>query len=311
MATISGRKGTRALSRFVTAAIAAALIGTTAGTAVADSPAPAPAAKALRDAAVAAKPQAAPRAALAAATAAAPALPLFTADKDGFAYMYELNGHGGFKDRLPIGTGGWDSINAATQVHDQNGQRDGWYVRATDGTLIYTGKRGNKTIGGGWNVYDRIFSPGDLGGASDSDVLARDKSGVLWVYLSYPDGTLSDRFRVGPGWDQYTDIVGRGDLNGDGITDIVAKDRNGDLWFYKGTGDYHDPFKSRVQVGGGWDQYDTLVATGDVDGDGRSDLLARDKASNLWLYKGNGNQRDPFENRTRIGGGWDQYRLMF
>ncbi|MEU1782377.1 FG-GAP-like repeat-containing protein [Streptomyces abikoensis] len=322
MGNLSGRKRGRALSGLVTAAIATALVGTASATASADVPAGPSAAKAHQRAESAPKhaPQKAakPRSGLlrsAAAddkgTAAAPQFDLYAADRDGLVYLYMANGHGGFKDAWFLDSG-WQNFTEATQVdHDRNGESDGWYVRHADGQLEYTGEAGNKMIGSGWNAYDRIFSPGDLGGAGESDLLARDKSGVMWIYLARPDGTLTDRYRVGPGWDQYTDITGRGDLNGDGKADIVAKDRNGDLWFYKGTGDYKDPFESRVKVGGGWNMFDKLVGVGDLDHDGRSDMLARDKSGVLWLYKGNGNQSDPFENRTKIGPGWGKFNLMF
>ncbi|MEU7134156.1 VCBS repeat-containing protein [Streptomyces sp. NPDC046261] len=311
MGILSGRTRGRVLSGLATTAIAVALAGTTTGTAAADSPAGGPAAKALEKGAAL---QAAPRSALRSAangTADAPRFPLIAADDLGLVYKYESNGHGGFGDDWFL-DGGWDNFTEATQVdHDRNGASDGWYVRHRDGQLEYTGDAGNKMLGGGWNIYTRFLSPGDLGGASESDLIAVDKSGVMWVYLAHPDGTLSDRFRVGRGWDQYTDLAGRGDLNGDGKADIVAKDKSGVLWFYKGTGDYKDPFESRVRVGGGWDAYNKLVSVGDMDADGRSDMLARDKSGVLWFYKGNGNATDPFDNRSKIGRGWDKYVLMF
>ncbi|WP_395358035.1 hypothetical protein ACHGLA_00315 [Streptomyces sp. YH02] len=37
-------------------------------------------------------------------------------------------------------------------------------------------------IGGGWKAYDRILAVGNLGGTRDSDLVARDKDGVLWLY---------------------------------------------------------------------------------------------------------------------------------
>ncbi|GAA2711092.1 MULTISPECIES: VCBS repeat-containing protein [Streptomyces] len=285
-----GRRHRRTLSRLVTAAIAAAVVGTTAGTAAA---------------------------APGEARAESPVFPLMAAKSNGELYSYWRDGHGGFKDPKKE-TDNWRYITAVTQADlNQDGWQDSHYFRTLDGVLHLT--VGGKTeadvvhtrIGGGWNIYDRIFNPGNLGGAKEPDLLARDRDGVLWVYLAYPDGTLTDRVRVGGGWDQYTDIVGRGDLNDDGRTDILAKDRSGNLWFYKGTGNTNDPFESRVKVGGGWNIYNALVATGDVDGDGRSDLLARDKSGVLWLYRGNGNETDPFANRTRIGGGWDQFVNLF
>ncbi|GHF39331.1 hypothetical protein GCM10010359_47690 [Streptomyces morookaense] len=308
MATISGRKGARTLSRFVTAAIAAALIGTTAGTAAA-APATDPAPKAAE----ASIPQAAPQATTYSASASTPSFPLRAIDDIGWRWDYVPNRSGNFKDRDWSGAH-WEGVSAAVQVDkDQDGRPDGQYLRGFDGELLFykDGVEPKQTIGPGWNIYDRLLSPGDLTGSGAPDLLARDKSGVLWLYQTRADNTLGDRVRVGRGWDQYTDIAGLGDLNGDSKADIVAKDRDGVLWFYKGTGNINDPFESRVRIGGGWDQYNMLLATGDVDQDGRSDLLARDRNGVLWLYRGNGNQNDPFDNRTRIGGGWDQYRLMY
>ncbi|GHC53846.1 FG-GAP repeat domain-containing protein [Streptomyces cinnamoneus] len=320
MGNLSSRQRGRILSGVVTAAIAAALAGTATGTAAADSPAGSPAAKARQKSAAQpqgapkAAPKAAPRSALRAAaepSAAAPRFPLIAADRDGLVYKYESNGHGGFGDDRLIGYG-WNNFTEATAVdHDRDGKDDGWYVRHRDGQLEYTGDAGDKMIGGGWNNFDRILSPGDLGAGLQSDVLARDKSGVLWNYVARPDGTLEDPYRVGPGWDIYTDLAGRGDLNGDGHADIVAKDKDGVLWFYKGTGTSTSPFESRVKVGSGWNAYDKLVSVGDMDNDGRSDMLARDASGVLWFYKGNGNATDPFDNRTKIGGGWDKFVLMF
>ncbi|MEU3351119.1 VCBS repeat-containing protein [Streptomyces sp. NPDC037389] len=302
MRNLFGRKRGRALSGLAgTTAVAAALVGLAAGTATAGTT---PDAKA------------APKT----PSAGAPQFPLFAEKraqdvKDAQdIYMYRPNGWGGFKDVEEYGFYGSAPrvSETATVDHDHNGEMDGWYHQHSDNSLLeYRGARGDKVIGPGWDVYNRIFSPGDLGGSLESDLLARDKSGVLWLYLARPDGTLEDPYRVGPGWDQYTDIVGKGSLNGDGRADIVAKDRNGDLWYYKGTGESHMPLTDRVKIGGGWNQYDKLVSTGDVDGDGRSDLLARDKSGVLWLYKGNDSDIDPFENRVKIGGGWGRYNNLF
>ncbi|MFQ6194332.1 FG-GAP repeat domain-containing protein [Streptomyces sp. NPDC000405] len=280
-----------------TTAIATALVGLTAGTAAADT---------------------APKSV--GPSAGAPRFPLFATKRAQDAkdvqdiFRYRSNDRGGFQDREGYGFFGSSPrvSETATVDHDHNGEMDGWYHQHSDDSLLeYRGSRGDKVIGPGWDVYDRVLSPGDLGGSLESDLLARDKSGVLWLYLARPDATLEDPYRVGPGWGQYTDIVGKGSLNGDGRADIVAKDRNGDLWYYKGTGESHAPLSDRVKIGGGWNRYDKLVSTGDVNGDGKADLLARDKSGVLWLYKGNDSQTDPFEKRVRIGGGWDQYNNLF
>ncbi|MEU0009594.1 VCBS repeat-containing protein [Streptomyces sp. NPDC006314] len=125
------------------------------------------------------------------------------------------------------------------------------------------------------------------------------------------DGSLTPRVKIGSGWNQFTQVVGQDDLTGDRKPDIVARDKQGTLWLYKGTGDLRKPFASRVEVGSGWNRFNKLVATGDVDGDGHSDLLARDAKGDLWLHKGTGRAAAPFKSRVKIGTGFNQYRDLF
>ncbi|MGJ7420712.1 FG-GAP repeat domain-containing protein, partial [Streptomyces cinereoruber] len=63
-------------------------------------------------------------------------------------------------------------------------------------------------------------------------------------------------------------------------------------------------------VGGGWQVYDRLAGGSDLNGDGRADLVATDKAGDLWLYKGTGNASAPFAARTKIGFGWGIYNQI-
>ncbi|MEU0596724.1 VCBS repeat-containing protein [Streptomyces sp. NPDC006393] len=166
-------------------------------------------------------------------------------------------------------------------------------------------------VGAGWNVYDRIEASGNLGGAAVSDVVARDRDGVLWLYLGTGDAKspLATRVRIGGGWNTYTQLTGGSDLNGDGRADLVATDKAGALWLYKGTGNYKAPFASRVKIGtGGWGTYNQITATGDIAGARAGDLVARDRDGVLWLYLGYGN--GTFAPRTRIGGGWNTYKHL-
>ncbi len=317
MAHLPGRKRGRTLSRLATAVIAAALVGTTAATANADTPAPPAPQKAAE---VSSQLRTAPAPApTTQARADAPVFPLLAVNgSTANVYAYWPDGKGAYGDRVPVG-GDWRGITAQTQVdHNQDGTPDGWYIRAIDGSLAFVHGEGDDTkadeIGGGWNIYNRILSPGNLGGIGTSDILAVDKDGVMWEYLAYADGKLTNRYRVGGGWGSFTDIVGRGDLNGDGKTDILAKDKSGVLWLYKGTGDYQRPIdSSRVQIGGGWNAYDVLATSGDVDLDGHTDLIARDRDGALWMYRGTGNESAPLAlPRLKIGnGGWGQYTSLF
>ncbi|MGZ3116781.1 FG-GAP repeat domain-containing protein [Streptomyces sp. H62] len=180
---------------------------------------------------------------------------------------------------------------------------DAHYTR--EGGLSHTGSGGG-LVGGGWNTYDQIEAGGDLGGAAHGDLVARDKAGVLWLYLGKGDGTFAARTRVGGGWGVYDKIAAGSDATNDGKSDLLATDKSGVLWLYKGTGDWRAPFAGRVKAGTGYGAYDQITATGDIGGAATGDLVARDAAGVLWLHLGRGD--GTFAARTRIGGGWNTYQ---
>ncbi|MGW4750002.1 FG-GAP-like repeat-containing protein [Streptomyces sp. NPDC004290] len=191
-------------------------------------------------------------------------------------------------------------------------------VRGIDGVLWRFGTRpaapggsladtGGSSVGGGWGAYDRLETVGNVAGSTAPDVIARDKTGVLWLYQGTGDRNkpLAARTRIGSGWQTYTELAGGGDLTGDGRADLVATDKTGALWLYKGTGSAAAPFAARKQIGHGWGVYNQLVATGNLTGGPAGDLVARDKDGVLWLYLGKGD--GTFTARTRVGGGWGKF----
>ncbi|MFI9720007.1 FG-GAP repeat domain-containing protein [Streptomyces sp. NPDC052396] len=306
------RRG-RALSRLVTSAVAVTLAGATAGTAMADSgnaPLAAAARQSLPTAGAAAKAGAEP-------TGSAPQLTIDAVNDKGEFFFYEPDGKGGLKPRkagknTKSSKAAWKHMKMVTQVHDRWGLHSGFLFLEDDNNVYFASDAGSYKVGNNWRQYDTFFSPGDLGGSKDSDVITRDKSGVLWLYEGDIIGKVGARKKIGGGWNQFTQIVGRGDLTGDGKTDIVARDKQGVLWLYKGTGNANKPFAGRTKISGGWNQYTKLVSTGDVDGDGHSDLLAVDKKGALWLYKGTGKASSPFKSPVKISNsGWNNYRLVF
>ncbi|MFF2808790.1 FG-GAP repeat domain-containing protein [Streptomyces sp. NPDC058000] len=322
MGFLPGRKRGRALTQLATAVLAATLLGTTAGTAVADSPTPVPAP--LKNATpdmlkpTVPQPPKGPKGRMGYAAPGEVGSPYFHlsgVDRDGDLYQQTPNGNG-FDARDYVWFG-WDIFKAVQNVdHNKDGYADAFYSWDFNGNLYYTYDKDNgdadtRTIGGGWNTYDKVLSPGDLGGAKESDLMAVDKSGVLYTYLAYPDGKVTPRTKIGAGWGQYTQIAGQGDLTGDGKADIVARDASGVLWLYKGTGNHKAPFESRQKIGAGWNAYNYLLSTGDVDRDGNADLLARTANGDLMLYKGTGNARAPFAKPVKVGWGYQTYRLMF
>ncbi|MFF8804493.1 FG-GAP-like repeat-containing protein [Streptomyces omiyaensis] len=166
------------------------------------------------------------------------------------------------------------------------------------------------SIGGGWQVYDRVTATGDIAGSGHGDLVARDGTGMLWFYAGKGTHTapLAARTQVGGGWQIYDKLIGGSDLTGDGRADLLAADRSGVLWLYASTGDAQSPFAARKQVGGGWQQYNEITATGDLAGATGGDLVARDASGALWLYLGKGD--GTFTTRTPVGGGWQQFRRI-
>ncbi|MEV7416078.1 VCBS repeat-containing protein [Streptomyces sp. NPDC089919] len=161
-------------------------------------------------------------------------------------------------------------------------------------------------LGSSWGRYTALVSAGNAGGSRHTDLLARDGAGVLWLYTGKGDGKFAARSKVGAGWNAYDELTAGGDLTGDGRADLLARGKDGVLWLYPGTGSADAPYRTRKRIGSGWNRYDALVSAGNVAGGAAGDLLARDRAGVLWLYRGRGD--GTFGTRTRVGSGWDRYR---
>ncbi|WP_328677961.1 VCBS repeat-containing protein [Streptomyces sp. NBC_00322] len=166
-------------------------------------------------------------------------------------------------------------------------------------------------IGSGWQTYNALTKLSPLAlEKSQGDLVARDHNGVLWHYRGVPGGPFASRVRVGAGWKIYPLLTGAGDLTTDGKPDLLARDTSGVLWLYRGTTSPTAPLAPRTRIGSGWNTYSILTGTGDFTGDTKPDLLARDKAGQLWLYRGTGSPTAPFAPRTRIGSGWNTYSQL-
>ncbi|WP_327257206.1 FG-GAP repeat domain-containing protein [Streptomyces sp. NBC_01244] len=163
-------------------------------------------------------------------------------------------------------------------------------------------------VGSGWGIYDRIEAAGNLGGTPVGDLLARDKSGVLWLYQGKGTGDFATRVQVGGGWQIYDKITSGSDLTNDGRADALAVDKSGGLWLYTGTGSATKPFLPRKKIGTSWGIYNDVTAVGNTAGGTAGDLVARDKDGVLWLYLGKGD--GTLAPRTKIGGGWNAFRPL-
>ncbi|MGI5401737.1 FG-GAP-like repeat-containing protein [Streptomyces sp. CA-135486] len=192
---------------------------------------------------------------------------------------------------------------------DMNGDRKADVItRDKAGRLWFTpGDGTGRLIGtGGWNVMNALTRHGDFSRDGREDVIAREAStGKLWLYPGTSTGTLGGRKLIGTGgWNGMRNITAFGDLTGDARSDLIAVEQaTGRLYLYPGTST--GTLGGRKLIGAsGWNVMNALVGVGDMNGDGRSDLYAREAATGkLWLYPG---RSAALGGRVLVGsGGWN------
>ncbi|WP_326661310.1 VCBS repeat-containing protein [Streptomyces sp. NBC_00385] len=225
-------------------------------------------------------------------------------DTQGDLYWYYPKNNGLLAARQLVGDN-WGGANITfASSFDYDGRAELMELYA--GTLY----NGGNVIGNGWGVYNSLVGPGDLSGDGKGDLLARTSGGTLYLYRGNGTGTgFASRINVGGGWDTYNKLLGAGDYNGDGLTDLLARSKSGYLYLYPGTGVASKPFKSRLNIGGGWNTYKKLAAPGDINGDGKADLVGVDAKGDLYRYTSTGTGK--FGARARVGGGWGSYVNLY
>lgn len=229
---------------------------------------------------------------------------------NGTLYFYATLDNGTFTPRVAGPNGGWAGDFQMTYANALTNSGLPSFLDRWEGVLYNVSDADYAQISTGWGGYNLVVGPGDLSGDGKGDLLGRDSSGKLYVFRGYGDGLrLAGRQLVGSGWNAYNAIVGAGDFSGDGRADIVARDASGTLYLYKGTGNAAKPFAAKVTIGTGWGQYTQLASPGDMDGDGRADLLAVNSAGTAYRYSATGTGQ--FKARVSIGSGWNAYKKLY
>ncbi|MET7743601.1 trypsin-like serine protease [Streptomyces sp. NPDC005385] len=178
------------------------------------------------------------------------------------------------------------------------------YQKDSNGTSFAT-----RASWGDWDGVNVVLQS-DLNRDGYQDLVVRDShSGdVYWSHFLPATGKWATD-KIFSSWGTRLRVIAPGDLTGDGMPDILSVDSSGKLWEYPGNG--KGTFPSRVQVGTGWDQYNSVRGHGDFTGDGKADLIARSKSgSYVYLYKGTGKTGSgAFSSRIKVRT-WSSYNAF-
>ena len=177
-------------------------------------------------------------------------------------------------------------------IGDLNGDgKDDVLVRHTDGRWFYypmdgryhiTGERG--LAGLTRNLDWHVAGIGDLNGDGKDDVLLRNKNGRWYYYPMNGRRFLADeRGYADLTRDLDWQVAGMGDLNGDGKDDVLLRHTDGRWDYYPMDG--RNPIADQRGLAGLTRNLDWQVAgIGDLNGDGKDDVLLRHTDSRWYYY---------------------------
>lgn len=121
---------------------------------------------------------------------------------------------------------------------------------------------------------------GDFNGDGRADIAGRAANGAWWAALTGADGTAVNT-RMGRWTDDVYDDVATGDVNGDGQTDIIGRASDGSWWAAVASSSspgFTSQLMTRWSATAGWRD----VRFGDIDGNGRTDLVGRAANGQWW-----------------------------
>ncbi|MET9541875.1 VCBS repeat-containing protein [Streptomyces sp. NPDC006553] len=169
--------------------------------------------------------------------------------------------------------------------------------------------------------WTQTTSPG-LNGRADAQWYGRFHDGRAVPHGSYTwRMTARTRNGIGPGYERSGTLTVGGRLAPHGFTNSSFPDllfKEGNYLIAHDVGEIlasHLPeppmqWPSAEWRTAGWGVYDHLVTPGNIGGAAHADVLGRDRSGVLWQHLGTGDVTKPFAPRTRVGTGWQAYRLL-
>jgi hypothetical protein len=192
---------------------------------------------------------------------------------------------------------------------DRDGHNDIVTRRASDGDLFVRlgdglgGFSDAVRIGEGFGRVRLLAAVGDMTGDGFPDLMGQPRGGPMKIY---PGRAMR---QMGPGYAAHSAIkagrqVGLGRWDKDGAPDSLF--RQGDrLVYFRGNGP--GGLMSSRAVAGDVRRFDWMVGVSDLTGAGRSDLLVRNRAGDLYAMR---STPKGFGAPRFLGGGMDRYDLV-
>ncbi|HEY1134744.1 MAG TPA: FG-GAP-like repeat-containing protein [Nocardioides sp.] len=219
---------------------------------------------------------------------------------DGRVWILPTGGLNAYGTRVPVGTfPGAQGVTISPDLTG-DGKPDLVVVDSRGVAFIYPGTGANGRFGaprtvspGMFKGTENLIGVGDLNGDGKNDLIARFKAtGKTVLYLGDGAGKFS-AVEIARDWRAYSLFTVIGDLTGDGVRDIVAKDTAGKMWVIptgvRRTGNVRQfVLGQRISVPGDFSAVAAMGGWGDVNADGRSDLLLRLSSGSLYLMPYNG-----------------------
>lgn len=178
-----------------------------------------------------------------------------------------------------------------------------WSYNAPGNTTL--GSRSG--VGAGWSGAKQILSV-DWNSDGIMDIVARWGNGYLTMYAGTGNDGYKAPINIGTGWQDY-DITATKLRTTDKYPGLVARNvAEGNLYYYSNpSGAAHG---SRTQIGtGGWTPMTEINAM-DWDNNGTMDLIVRNPAGQLMLYRTNGAGTILNESRPVVDYGWNIFESI-
>ncbi|MFE7172296.1 FG-GAP-like repeat-containing protein [Streptomyces sp. NPDC057616] len=163
---------------------------------------------------------------------------------------------------------------------------------------------------GSVKVTGAAAAPRDFVGSDGfGELLTLNGSGGLTYQYGTGQGTFTGK-RTGSGWPTTVKAVPFGDLSGDRCNDVLVRFTSGALRAYRPACTAAvTPSTAYTSLGTGWNQYDVLTSPGDVSGDGRADLVARQSSTgDVYLYKATSTGK--LATRVKIASKWTYKKVV-